>query len=87
MGTGEAGISRWRLVLWLGLGVAILGGVFCYSGFIMASSFMASNPEQIEHWRRLAHIYLALTGICAIIVFAIAVALYRSTFRRPPHAS
>jgi hypothetical protein len=38
---------------------------------------MVSNPEQTEHWSRMAHIYLALSSICAITVFAIAVVLYR----------
>jgi hypothetical protein len=55
----------------------MLGGVFCYSGFVMASSFAVSNPQQIEHWTRVAQIYLALTGICGIVVVALAVALYR----------
>lgn len=64
-------------MLGLGLGVAMLGGVLCYSGFVMASSFAVSNPGQIEHWTRVAHIYLALTGTCGVVVVALAVALYR----------
>jgi hypothetical protein len=52
----------------------------------MAGSFTGSNPEQIEHWRRVAHIYLVLTGICAIAALAIIVALYRRGERVQPTA-
>jgi hypothetical protein len=64
-------------MLWAGLGIGLAGGVLSYSGFVMASSFTVSNPERIEHWRRVAHIFLALTGICAVVVVGLAVALYR----------
>ncbi len=71
----------------LGLpGYLRLGCAFCYTGFVMAGSFTGSNPEQIEHWRRVAHIYLVLTGICAIAALAIIVALYRRGERVQPTA-
>ena len=68
--------SRRTVVLWICLGVALLGGVLCYSGFVMASSFTVSNPERLEHWRKVAYLYLGFTGICALAAFALAVALY-----------
>jgi hypothetical protein len=43
----------------------------------MAGSFMVSNPEQMEHWRRVAYVYLVVTAISGLLAFIIAVALYR----------
>jgi hypothetical protein len=74
-------VSRRRLLLWVGLGVGLAGGAFSYSGFVMAGSFTVSNPERIEHWKRVAHIYLALTIACGLIVLATAIALYRGRQR------
>jgi hypothetical protein len=78
--------SRRKLVLWVCLGISVLGCAFCYTGFVMAGSFTGSNPEQIEHWRRVAHVYLVLTGICAIAALAIIVALYHRGERVQPTA-
>jgi hypothetical protein len=64
-------------VLWITLGFVLLVGVLGYFGFLMASSFTVSNPEQIDHWRRMAYAYLALTGICVLLAVAVGVALFR----------
>jgi ribose/xylose/arabinose/galactoside ABC-type transport system permease subunit len=71
-------VSR-PLIAVLALATLIAGGVFCYAGYLMASSFVISNPDRAEHWRRLGILYLALTAICAVAVVAICGLWYRRT--------
>ena len=54
----------WRLVV---LGVAALAGLFySLSGYAIAGSFTISNPEQLNHWQRVALVYLACAGISTL---------------------
>jgi hypothetical protein len=79
-----AGILRRKAVLWASLGIVALVGAFSYSGFLMASSFTMSNPQAIEHWRSVAYLYLAVTGVCGLLAIGIVVALIRQRMASSP---
>jgi hypothetical protein len=71
---------RWPFALLL---LVSLGSfLFCCSGVIMAGSFSVSNPESLQHWRRLAYIYLGLCGLSLVGITIAGVVLWRRTRER-----
>ena len=67
---------RWPVVA---LAVAsALGALFCVAGYAMAGSFTVSNPEALEHWRRVAMIYLVGVLSCVVAFAGSCIFLWRN---------
>jgi cytochrome c biogenesis protein CcdA len=66
---------RWPFVLLAIL--AIAGVLFSCSGIVMAGMFTVSNPEQLEHWRLVAYIYLGTLGLALLLLVVAGGALWR----------
>jgi cytochrome c biogenesis protein CcdA len=66
---------RWPFVLLAIL--AVVGVIFSYSGVLMAGMFTVSNPEQVEHWRRVAYAYVVALGFAMLLLVFSGVALWR----------
>ncbi len=66
---------RWPFVLLAIL--AIAGALFSCSGVVMAGMFTVSNPEQLEHWRRVAYSYLGTLGFALLLLIVASGALWR----------
>jgi hypothetical protein len=57
---------RWPYVALAGVGV--LGGLFCLAGFAMAADFTVADSPHLQHWQRVAKVYLGLAGLSFVLL-------------------
>jgi hypothetical protein len=67
------------------------GAMYCAAEYALAASltgskFIVSNPEALDHWRRVATIYLASLGACLTIFVGSCIALRRRRVAAPVRA-
>lgn len=73
-------LRRWPFVALLLL--SLLALLYCWAGVMMAGSFTVANPERLEHWRRVAYVYLALCALALVGIVTAMVVILRRTIAR-----
>jgi hypothetical protein len=82
MTTGIVANRFRRRMAWIVLVLSVLAGAFCFSGYVMAGSFLAAGGA--PRLRVVATAYLIGVGVCLLVALTAVVVLFRSRTRGGP---